>query len=76
VECGGDLFVLYGDAGYDINADPFTDPVTVQLIGRGTVYLDALFYLLDIDETTPLIDYKVRRGMVRRLSTCASQRPT
>ena len=58
-ECGGDLYQLYGETGYDVNTDPFTDPISAQLIGRASVYLDALTYLLDIDETTPIIDYKV-----------------
>jgi hypothetical protein len=40
--------------------DPFTDPITAQLVGKAVLYLDALAYLLDIDEKTPIIDYKVR----------------
>jgi hypothetical protein len=58
-ECNCDMYALYGESGYDVNTDPFTDPVSAQLIGRASLYLDALTYLLDVDEVTPIVDYKV-----------------
>jgi hypothetical protein len=39
--------------------DPFFDPPEDQHIGRSTVYLDCLLYMMPMDEWTPIIDYKV-----------------
>ena len=61
VENGRDVYSLYSVHGYNDTNDPFVDPPTAQVIGRGIVFLDALSYMLDIDEAVPLIDYKVRR---------------
>eukprot|EP01052_Picozoa_sp_SAG31_P003841 SAG31_NODE_152_length_22216_cov_16.550029_2_plen_610_part_00 len=38
--------------------DPFFDPAEAQLIGVGHIYLEALAYLLDIKQSTPVVDYK------------------
>ena len=38
--------------------DPFYDPEEDQQIGWSHVYLESLTYLIDIDETTPVLDYK------------------
>eukprot|EP00753_Platysulcus_tardus_P020392 PLAT8018.2.p1 GENE.PLAT8018.2~~PLAT8018.2.p1 ORF type:complete len:1234 (-),score=747.63 PLAT8018.2:64-3765(-) len=46
------------DLGYTEETDPFFDPPEDQLIGRALIYLDSLSYLLDIEEVTPIIDYK------------------
>jgi len=43
----------------DISTDPFYDEPEDHHIGRATVYLDPLLYVMYIDEWTPLIDYKV-----------------
>jgi len=41
-----------------VQDDPFYDEPTDQLIGKANVYLDSLSYFLDVDESTPIIDYK------------------
>jgi Kinesin protein 1B len=38
--------------------DPFYDEPEDHMIGRATVYLDPLVYVMFIDEWTPVIDYK------------------
>eukprot|EP01138_Halocafeteria_seosinensis_P014116 gb/GECG01014414.1/.p1 GENE.gb/GECG01014414.1/~~gb/GECG01014414.1/.p1 ORF type:complete len:1196 (+),score=251.93 gb/GECG01014414.1/:1-3588(+) len=38
--------------------DPFFDPAENERIGKATIYLDPLLYVLDVDEATPIIDYK------------------
>ena len=43
---------------YTEDNDPFFDPAEERLIGRALVYMDSIRYLLEIDETTPVIDYK------------------
>ena len=45
-------------SGYTGNADPFFDPPEAQVIGKATIYLNALVYNLPIEEATPIIDYK------------------
>eukprot|EP00961_Rhodomonas_salina_P202751 2735303-Rhodomonas_salina.3 len=40
--------------------DPFFDEQESHLVGTSLVYLDSLYYLFDVDMTTPIIDYKVR----------------
>lgn len=44
--------------GYTEENDPFADPPTERLIGTASVYLDPLSYMLDINEDTPIIDYR------------------
>ena len=44
--------------GYEGEKDPFYDPPAPQVIGKATIYLNALLYNLRIDEATPIIDYK------------------
>ena len=38
--------------------DPFWDPPESRLIGTAVLYLDSLSFLLEIEETTPIIDFK------------------
>lgn len=38
--------------------DPFFDEQESHLVGTSLVYLDSLYYLFDVDMTTPIIDYK------------------
>lgn len=39
--------------------DPFFDPPDdSQLLGKAAVYLSALFYLVEVEENVPIIDYK------------------
>ncbi len=44
----------------DPQSDPFYDEPEDHHIGRATVYLDPLMYVMFVDEWTPVIDYKVR----------------
>jgi len=48
----GERFRLHEDQ------DPFYDPVDCMHIGTAYIYLDFLSYCIDIDETTPILDYK------------------
>lgn len=48
--------MLDDDAG--TMEDPFTDEAVVTLVGHAHVYLDSLYYLIDIDLSTSVIDYK------------------
>ena len=43
---------------YDREKDPFWDPPEPRLIGTAVLYLDSLSFLLEIEETTPIIDFK------------------
>jgi len=54
VECGRDL----GAALQTVDKDPFFVKQGAALIGRSTIYLDSLLYVLPIEESTPIIDYK------------------
>jgi len=45
-------------SGYEGDKDPFFDPPEAQVIGKATIYLNALVYNLPIEEATPIIDYK------------------
>ena len=38
--------------------DPFYDPPEDQLLGAAHIQLEAIRYLLDVNEATPLVDYK------------------
>jgi hypothetical protein len=46
------------ESGYEGDKDPFFDPPEAQVIGKATIYLNALVYNLPIEEATPIIDYK------------------
>eukprot|EP00741_Cyanophora_paradoxa_P015133 tig00020848_g14604.t1 len=39
-------------------SDPFIDVIDEVPIGTAEVYLQSLFYLIDIDDTVPIVDYK------------------
>ena len=54
VECGRNL----GAALQTVDKDPFFVKEEAALIGRSTIYLDSLLYVLSIKESTPIIDYK------------------
>eukprot|EP00164_Ancoracysta_twista_P001120 GFYU01001468.1.p1 GENE.GFYU01001468.1~~GFYU01001468.1.p1 ORF type:complete len:1151 (+),score=495.77 GFYU01001468.1:265-3717(+) len=41
-----------------VEDDPFYDAPEDMIIGVSNIYLESLAYLIDIDETTPIIDYK------------------
>ena len=43
---------------YTNDKDPFWDPPENRLIGTAVLYLDSLSFLLEIEETTPIIDFK------------------
>jgi pSer/pThr/pTyr-binding forkhead associated (FHA) protein len=43
---------------YTNEKDPFWDPPESRLIGTAVLYLDSLSFLLEIEETTPIIDFK------------------
>ena len=43
---------------YTNDKDPFWDPPEARLIGTAVLYLDSLSFLLEIEETTPIIDFK------------------
>ena len=44
---------------WDEDKDPFFDPPDdTQLLGKAAVYLSALYYLVDVEENVPIIDYK------------------
>eukprot|EP00946_MAST-07B_sp_MAST-7B-sp1_P001189 g1189.t1 len=43
---------------YTKDKDPFWDPPEPRLIGTAVLYLDSLSFLLEIEETTPIIDFK------------------
>jgi len=54
---------------YPHEEDPFLDMPGDELIGVGYVYLDALQYMLDIDENVPLVNFKGRAsGSLRILA--------
>ena len=38
--------------------DPFWDPPEAQMIGKALIYMDSLSFLLEIEEGTPIIDFK------------------
>ena len=38
--------------------DPFWDPPEPQMIGKALIYMDSLSFLLEIEEGTPIIDFK------------------
>jgi|TARA_B110000090_G_scaffold197320_1_gene235138 hypothetical protein len=46
------------NALYTNAKDPFWDPPESRLIGTAVLYLDSLSFLLEIEETTPIIDFK------------------
>jgi hypothetical protein len=56
VECGRSLEGT--EYCFNKQLDPFYDEPDDHLIGRATVYLDPLVYVMFIDEWTPIIDYK------------------
>ena len=43
---------------YSPENDPFWDPPEPQLIGKALIYMDSLSFLLEIEEGTPVIDFK------------------
>eukprot|EP00276_Gloeochaete_wittrockiana_P018094 CAMPEP_0184337354 /NCGR_PEP_ID=MMETSP1089-20130417/5742_1 /TAXON_ID=38269 ORGANISM="Gloeochaete wittrockiana, Strain SAG46.84" /NCGR_SAMPLE_ID=MMETSP1089 /ASSEMBLY_ACC=CAM_ASM_000445 /LENGTH=1226 /DNA_ID=CAMNT_0026663017 /DNA_START=221 /DNA_END=3901 /DNA_ORIENTATION=- len=46
--------------------DPFWDPPEDVVIGRAQIYLQAISYLFDVEETTPIVDYKGKKdGSIR-----------
>lgn len=49
---------LAGTAFAGDEGDPFVDPAGDVLIGTSTIYLDALYHCLAVNESTPIIDYK------------------
>lgn len=51
-------FMSIGYLEVSLENDPFYDPPEEQLIGRALIYLDPLSYLLEVEEATPIIDYK------------------
>jgi hypothetical protein len=51
-----DLNALAG--AYMPEQDPFWDPPEAQLVGKALIYMDSLSFLLEIEEGTPIIDFK------------------
>ena len=43
---------------YEPENDPFWDPPEAQIIGKALIYMDSLSFLLEIEEGTPIIDFK------------------
>ena len=52
------LCVGSGSPYLDNDNNPFVDPPEDALVGRATVYLDPIMYLMPVDEWIPIIDYK------------------
>ena len=49
---------LVGTEFEDKENDPFYDPPSDYLLGVARLQLEAIKYMLDVDEATPLVDYK------------------
>ena len=49
---------LGGTEFEDKENDPFYDPPSDYLLGVARLQLEAIKYMLDVDESTPLVDYK------------------
>ena len=50
--------VLEGTEFASVENDPFYDPAEDQLLGIARMQLEAMKYMLDVEEATPLVDYK------------------
>lgn len=59
------------------SSDPFWDPPEDMLLGRSTIYLDSLKYVLPIEEATPIIDYsgKERGELMIRIVPHSAPKP-
>lgn len=60
-----EMYQLFVEDGRDMTNnpykgehDPFYDPPENERIGKATIYLDPLLYVMDVDDATPIIDYK------------------
>ena len=51
-------FSLAGTEFESEEGDPFYDPMEDQLLGIARLQLEAVKYFLDVEEATPLVDYK------------------
>ena len=51
----------------DTEEDPFYDPLAHKLIGKATMFLDGLSYLLEMEESVPIIDRRVSVICLRAL---------
>ena len=60
------------ETGLVIAGDPFFDPPEPQLIGVGHIYLESLAYLLDIKQSTPVVDYRGNKvaGLTVDIAPC------